>query len=50
MPTKHGNKVKIEVLLTEEQYSRLKAKASDEQRSVSAMAALIIDRETKPDK
>ncbi len=47
MPTKHGNKVKTIVLLTPDERARLEALAAHERRSVSEMAAVIIDKATK---
>lgn len=47
MPQQHGNKLKIQVLLTKQQYERLKKRAERELRSVSEMAAVAIDKATK---
>lgn len=43
-PQQHGNKVKTIVLLTPDERARLEAMAARERRSVSEMAAVIIDK------
>ncbi len=47
MAQQHGNKVKTIVLLTPDERARLEALAARERRSVSEMAAVIIDKATK---
>ena len=41
-PKPHGKRIKVESLITPDQYTQLKALAEREQRSISQMVAILI--------